>query len=264
MSKSTKKSQSASSSVLTTELIQENKVNLSEPVVEAESKDNLFYISYLELQNELSDIQERLSVLRANLKKHYKLTSKQMQKMNKGKKQNTNPRSPTGFGKPCFVPSTLRTLLKLDEDECVTRPTVTQKLYSYIKDNSLFDTNDKRLLRVNDNLSKALQLSAQEVKLINSSTSTKDKQGLNFYNIQRYVARLYPKQETETEKDKTVVETEKDKTEKDKTVVETKKDKTVVEVKKDKTVVDTKKDKTIVEVVADKKPTSVPAVKKSK
>jgi len=232
MSKSTKKSQSAST-VSATEPVQEEKVtavNTLEPVVETESKDNLTYTSYLELQNELSAIQERLSVLRSNLKKHYKLTSKQMQKMNKGRRQNTNPRSPTGFGKPCFVPSTLRTLLKLGDDECVTRPTVTQKLYSYIKDNSLFDTNDKRLLRVNDSLSKALQLSAQEVKLINSSTSTKDKQGLNFYNIQRYVARLYPKQETEETKQ----------------------------------VAETKKEKTVVEVVADKKSNSVPPVKKSK
>ena len=222
MSKSTKKSQSLS----TTESIQEAKVNLSEPALEAESKDNLTYTSYIELQDELSSIQERLSVLRANLKKHYKLTSKQIQKMNKGRRQNTNPRSPTGFGKPCFVPSTLRLLLKLGDDECFTRPTVTQKLYSYIKDNSLFDANDKRLLRVNDNLSKALQLSAQEVKSINSSTSTKDKQGLNFYNIQRYVARLYPKQETEVQ------------------AVETK--------------------KAVVEVVAEKKSTSAPVVKKSK
>jgi chromatin remodeling complex protein RSC6 len=226
MSKSTKKSQLASTTV--SEPVQETKASAvapSEPV-EAESKDNLTYTSYLELQNELSAIQERLSVLRANLKKHYKLTSKQIQKMNKGRRQNTNPRSPTGFGKPCFVPSTLRSLLKLGDDECVTRPTVTQKLYSYIKDNSLFDANDKRLLRVNDNLSKALQLSAQEVKSINSSTSTKDKQGLNFYNIQRYVARLYPKQETEVQ------------------AVETK--------------------KTVVEVVAEKKSTSASVVKKSK
>lgn len=209
MSKSTKKSQSASTTTETVQEVKVNTVNQSEPVVEAESKDNLTYTSYLELQDELSAIQERLSVLRANLKKHYKLTSKQMQKMNKGRRQNTNPRTPTGFGKPCFVPSTLRTLLKLGEDECVTRPTVTQKLYSYIKDNSLFDVNDKRLLRVNDNLSKALQLSSQEVKSINSSTSTKDKQGLNFYNIQRYVARLYPKQETDVkqvEEKKAVVE----------------------------------------------------------
>ena len=230
MSKSTKKSESVPTSTASkteskTELVQvESTVEVDS---KAESKDDLTYTSYLELQNEISAIQERLSVLRANLKKHYKLTSKQIQKMNKGKRQNTNPRSPTGFGKPCFVPSTLRALLKLGDDECVTRPTVTQKLYSYIKDNSLFDTNDKRLLRVNDSLSKALQLSAQEVKLINSSTSTKDKQGLNFYNIQSYVARLYPKQETET--------------------------KQVVEDKK-----------AVVEVVADKKSTTAPIVKKSK
>jgi chromatin remodeling complex protein RSC6 len=212
-----------------TESVQETKVEAKvDTVVEAESKDNLTYTSYLELQDELSAIQERLSVLRANLKKHYKLTSKMLQKMNKGRRQNTNPRSPTGFGKPCFVPTTLRALLKLGEEECVTRPTVTQKLYSYIKDNSLFDNNDKRLLRVNDSLSKALQLSAQEVKLINSSTSTKDKQGLNFYNIQRYVARLYPKQETEEAKQ-------------------------VVEDKK-----------AVVEVVAEKKSTTAPVVKKSK
>jgi len=150
--------------------------------------------------------------------------------MNKGRRQNTNPRSPTGFGKPCFVPSTLVTLLKLGDDECVTRPTVTQKLYSYINDNSLFDKDDKRLLRVNDSLSKALQLSAQEIKLINSSTSTKDKQGLNFYNIQSYVARLYPKQEVESKKQE----------------------------------VEDKKEKPVVEVEADKKSTTTPVIKKSK
>ena len=226
MSKSTKKSQSVSTST-----VSKNEPVQVESAVEAESKDelkdDLTYTSYLELQDELSAIQEKLSVLRANLKKHYKLTSKQIQKMNKGKRQNTNPRSPTGFGKPCFVPSTLRTLLKLGEDEFVTRPTVTQKLYSYIKDNSLFDANDKRLLRVNDNLSKALQLSVQEEKLINSSISIKDKQGLNFYNIQSYVARLYPKQETKA--------------------------KQIIENKKE-----------VVEVVADKKSSIAPIVKKSK
>jgi chromatin remodeling complex protein RSC6 len=235
MSKSSKKSQSAStaSTVSKTESVQENVEAKVDTVVEAESKDNLTYTSYLQLQDELSAIQERLSVLRANLKKHYKLTSKQLQKMNKGRRQNTNPRSPTGFGKPCFVPSTLRTLLKLGDDECVTRPTVTQKLYSYINDNSLFDKDDKRLLRVNDNLSKALQLSAQEIKLINSSTSTKDKQGLNFYNIQSYVARLYPKQETVVKQ----------------------------EVKQD---VESKKEKPVIEVVAEKKSTTATAVKKLK
>jgi chromatin remodeling complex protein RSC6 len=225
MSKSSKKSQSVSTTVAEPVQAKVNSVlETKTETVEAESKDNLTYTSYIELQNELAAIQESLSVLRSNLKKHYKLTSKQLNKMNRGKRQNTSLRSPTGFGKPCFVPPSLRTLLKISEDECVTRPTVTKKLYSYIKENSLFDANDKRLLRVNDNLSKALQLTPQEVKLINSSTSPYllndgkekkqvDNNAFSFYNIQRYVARLYPKQEPET-----------------KQVVEVKKEKAVVEV----------------------------------
>ena len=158
-----------------------------------EKKDDVLQVFYVELQNEISSIQERLSTLKSNLKKFHKNTTKQFVKMNKHKKNNGQPRSPTGFGKPCFVPLSLRSLLQLKDDECVTRPCVTKKLYGYIQTNSLYSTTDKRLIRVNDQLSTALQLTPQEVKDINSSSSVSDKQGLNFYNIQKYVARLYPK-----------------------------------------------------------------------
>ncbi len=158
-----------------------------------ERKDDVHQLFYVELQNEISSIQERLSTLKSNLKNYHKNTTKQLVKMNKNKRNNGQPRLPTGFGKPCFVPSSLRSLLELKEDECVTRPSVTKKLYSYIQTNSLYSSTDKRLIRVNDQLSTALQLSPQEVKDINSSNSVSDKQGLNFYNIQKYVARLYPK-----------------------------------------------------------------------
>jgi len=158
-----------------------------------ERKDDVHQLFYVELQNEISSIQERLSTLKSNLKKYHKNTTKQLVKMNKNKRNNGQPRLPTGFGKPCFVPSSLRSLLELKEDECVTRPSVTKKLYSYIQTNSLYSSTDKRLIRVNDQLSTALQLSPQEVKDINNSNSVSDKQGLNFYNIQKYVARLYPK-----------------------------------------------------------------------
>ena len=158
-----------------------------------EKKDDVNQLFYVELQNEISSIQERLSTLKSNLKKYHKNTTKQLVKMNKNKRNNGQPRLPTGFGKPCFVPLSLRSLLELKEDECVTRPCVTKKLYSYIQTNSLYSSTDKRLIRVNDQLSTALQLTPQEVKDINNSNSVADKQGLNFYNIQKYVARLYPK-----------------------------------------------------------------------
>jgi hypothetical protein len=174
----------------------ENKVEEQLPVQNSEveeRKDDVHQLFYVELQNEISSIQERLSTLKSNLKKYHKNTTKQLVKMNKNKRNNGQPRLPTGFGKPCFVPSSLRSLLELKEDECVTRPSVTKKLYSYIQTNSLYSTTDKRLIRVNDQLSTALQLTPQEVKDINSSNSVSDKQGLIFYNIQKYVARLYSK-----------------------------------------------------------------------
>ena len=146
---------------------------------------------YNELQSELTKLQEQVSLCKNKLKKFYKLTCKEVSKATKNKKNSTK-RSPTGFDKPCDVPSSLKTLLSIGEGEQVARPVITKKIYEYIDTNNLRDTTDKRVLRVNDSLAKALSLTSQEVKVINASTSPKDKSGLNFYNIQKYIKKLYP------------------------------------------------------------------------
>ena len=146
---------------------------------------------YNELQNELTKLQEQVSLCKTKLKKFYKVTSREMNKVYKSKK-NSIKRSPTGFDKPTDVPISLKTLLNISDGEQVARPVITKKIYSYINDNNLRDTTDKRVLRVNDSLAHAFKLSSQEVKMINSSTSVKDESGLNFYNIQKYIKKLYP------------------------------------------------------------------------
>lgn len=146
---------------------------------------------YNELQNELTKLQEQVSLCKTKLKKFYKVTSREMNKVYKSKK-NSVKRSPTGFDKPTDVPASLKTLLNISDGEQVARPVITKKIYSYINDNNLRDTTDKRVLRVNDSLAHAFKLTSQEVKMINSSTSVKDESGLNFYNIQKYIKKLYP------------------------------------------------------------------------
>jgi chromatin remodeling complex protein RSC6 len=146
---------------------------------------------YNELQNELTKLQEQVSLCKTKLKKFYKVTSREMNKVYKSKK-NSVKRSPTGFDKPTDVPVSLKTLLNISDGEQVARPVITKKIYSYINDNNLRDTTDKRVLRVNDSLAHAFKLTSQEVKMINSSTSVKDESGLNFYNIQKYIKKLYP------------------------------------------------------------------------
>ena len=145
---------------------------------------------YNELQSELTKLQEQVSLCKNKLKKFYKLTCKEVSKATKNKKNNSK-RSPTGFDKPCDVPVSLKTLLNINDDEQVARPVITKKIYEYIDSNNLRDTTDKRVLRVNDSLAKALCLTSQEVKVINASTSPKDKSGLNFYNIQKYIKKMY-------------------------------------------------------------------------
>jgi chromatin remodeling complex protein RSC6 len=145
---------------------------------------------YNELQSELTKLQEQVSLCKNRLKKFYKLTCKEVTKASKNKK-NSSKRSPTGFDKPCDVPLSLKTLLNINDGEQVARPIITKKIYEYIDSNNLRDTADKRVLRVNDNLAKALNLTSQEVKVINASTSPKDKSGLNFYNIQKYIKKMY-------------------------------------------------------------------------
>jgi hypothetical protein len=145
---------------------------------------------YNELQSELTKLQEQVSLCKNKLKKFYKLTCKEVSKATKNKK-NSSKRSPTGFDKPCDVPSSLKTLLNINDSEQVARPVITKKIYEYIDSNNLRDTTDKRVLRVNDSLAKALCLTSQEVKVINASTSPKDKSGLNFYNIQKYIKKMY-------------------------------------------------------------------------
>jgi hypothetical protein len=152
---------------------------------------------YNELQSELSKLQEQVSLCKNKLKKFYKLTCKEVSKATKNKK-NSSKRSPTGFDKPCDVPLSLKTLLNINDSEQVARPVITKKIYEYIDSNNLRDTTDKRVLRVNDSLAKALCLTSQEVKVINASTSPKDKSGLNFYNIQKYIKKMYSSSSTST------------------------------------------------------------------
>lgn len=163
-----------------------------------ESEENLFETQYSELFSELTKTQEHLSLLKNNLKRFYKSTERQLTKLSRNKRNTNKNRSPTGFGKVKPVPLTLKTLLNLEDNVEMTRPAVTKKLYEYIDANNLRSAEDKRIIKVNDNLTKAFKLTKEQVKNINASKTVKDDNGLNFYNIQKYVAKLYQETDTKT------------------------------------------------------------------
>ncbi|MEI7503854.1 MAG: SWIB/MDM2 domain-containing protein, partial [Paludibacter sp.] len=98
---------------------------------------------------------------RTKLKKYYKLTTKYINKINKNKRN--VQRTATGFSRPKPIPSTLKILLNFKEDDLATRPDLTKKIYKYIEINNLRSSEDKRILRVNDNLKNALNCSKPDL-----------------------------------------------------------------------------------------------------
>ena len=146
---------------------------------------------YEELLTRLEQAQDELGSLKASLKKFYKLVEKDITKASKGRRRANRERSPTGFGKAGAIPEGLRTLLKIDEATELTRPEVTKMLYKYLDDNNLRDPQDKRIIRANAELAKAFGLTPEQMKSINETSETKGSKGLNFYNIQKFVAALY-------------------------------------------------------------------------
>ena len=170
-------------------------VDVVEPEV-LDEKTALRLAHYEELVGKIENTLSELKTLKTDLGKFHKLVEKDITKANKGRRRVNRDRSPTGFGKAGVVPEGIRSLLEISEDKHMTRPEVTNMLYAYLDEHKLRDPQDKRIMRTNPALSKAFGLTPEQVKSINTykkdeSGKVEKNKGLNFYNIQKYVAALY-------------------------------------------------------------------------
>lgn len=168
---------------------------------ETEPLDPAFvrFETYTSLYNNLETMQKDLTMMKNQLKSFFKTTEKSLKKANKNKRKHSGTRAATGFGVPSPVPKSLHALFAVDDTVMMTRPDVTKRLYKYIKDNKLTDTKDSRVLRVDGSLADALLLSKDEMNHVNTSSDPHDEKGLSFYNLQKHIARLYPKAEKKAE-----------------------------------------------------------------
>ena len=164
------------------------------PVVEETQTGGTTLVSaYDALQARLGRLAKELSDTRTEVKRFYKLAQHQTGR-GRSRRRNTSssPRQPTGFGKPKAVPEKLRVLLGLEQGAELPRPSVTGRLYAYINEHKLHDEKDTRIMRVNADLAQVFGFTKQQQETINSATKHDDENGLNFYNIQKHIARLYP------------------------------------------------------------------------
>jgi|AntRauTorckE6833_2_1112554.scaffolds.fasta_scaffold58899_2 chromatin remodeling complex protein RSC6 len=118
-----------------------------------------------------------------------KLKLKYHQDIKKAKKVKTQVKvkKATGFTKTELVPYGLTRIINVAEGTILSRTQVTKKVYGYIKQNNLYYEKNKRVLRADSLLKEVFNLS----DYVNKSTNEKDKNGFNFYNIQKYISKCY-------------------------------------------------------------------------
>lgn len=93
----------------------------------------------------------------------------------------------TGFTKPCPVPEKLAKFLKLDAGKELSRTELTKLLCGEFKKRGLYHKDDRRIIIPDAEVRKMFGLTKDAEK----STDPKDKNGLNFYNLQKYIAQCY-------------------------------------------------------------------------
>ena len=158
-------------------------------VSDAETSGSKFMVTLEIIKKSLSDNVKELRETRNNLKKLETLYNHDVVKAtkNNNKKKKARDLKPTGFGKLRAVPDKLAELVGIEKGTIMSRPEFTKKFYKLLDDRKLYYEGDRRVLRVDNEISRVLNISMD----VNKSTNYKDDNGFNFYNVQKFIAKCY-------------------------------------------------------------------------
>lgn len=134
-----------------------------------------------------------------DIKKLLKMHRNELRNAKKTTKKRKN-NIKTGFTKPEKVPDKLAKFLGLNLGTVLPRTNITKKVYDEIKNRGLLYEKDKRVIRADKELLKLFDLTEN----VNKSVDPYDKNGINFFNLQRYIAKVYSDDETNNSTKNTV------------------------------------------------------------
>lgn len=137
--------------------------------------------------NEICEHVKNIDLENKQIKKKLQILHKEYNKeicKSKKKKSSTKPK---GISKPSKVPRKISKLLGLKNNEEYPRTIIGSKIHKYIKENNLVCENDKRLFRVNNELSELFDISFK----VNEINDINDKNAFTMYNLQSYIKNVY-------------------------------------------------------------------------
>lgn len=149
---------------------------------------NLKFPSYLdEIKKELDDEIEKLKELKDKIKKIEHVYQSDMLKIYKTKK--TEPRVvESGFQKKYKLPDNMCKLINKPNNTELSVPELSKYIYNELKTRNLMYKENKRIFRVDDELSRVLNIP----QTVNNYTTIDDK-GFNYHNIQSILLKILKK-----------------------------------------------------------------------
>ena len=134
------------------------------------------------IQNEFRDVQSEIKKLQKDIVKQMKESSKTIKKKAVKVSNVDKPkRNPSGFAKPAALSKELCDFLKQPYGTEMARTDVTKFLTKYIKEHSLQQESDKRIIKPDAPLYKLLGL-------------TNDSEQITYFNLQKYMKPHFPKE----------------------------------------------------------------------
>jgi chromatin remodeling complex protein RSC6 len=128
-----------------------------------------------DIQHILSSVKSQITTLQQKVRMLEKQAKESSRKRrNKGPSAPTKPRQPTGFARPSVVSNELLRFMGKQQGVLVARTEATRAVNRYIKQNSLQDSKDARIILPDANLRDLLQIKS-------------DSGPLTFFNLQRHM-----------------------------------------------------------------------------
>lgn len=141
--------------------------------VKSEFSDLLKTISLF--KNQLSALGNKVKGLEKNVNKKIKVLEKEA-----AKNRNKGNRKPSGFATPTKISDDLCVFMNKPKASELARTEVTKYIISYIKDNNLQSTTNKKII--------------QPDKALKSLLKPTNKEEVTFFNLQRYMNKHFIKQ----------------------------------------------------------------------
>lgn len=157
--------------------------NTTDTTQQAGSYDDKFEEYLSQIETTYQEARKQLHLLYRSVQRLKTIHRSDLKRAKVKKTKRTEKHKPTGFARTRPIPEKMASFIGVEPGTELTGPEITRKVWGVLKDRNLTFENDKRVLRVDNEVSNLFFVPMS----VNDSTQSNDENGFNFGNLQFYI-----------------------------------------------------------------------------